>query len=69
MRNPEPPWYSLGRISLIHCDQAFLLWLESMKIEAAAVPGSTAGCEERLSPEQARQVLMGHLKEKGYETP
>jgi hypothetical protein len=69
VRNPEPPWYSLGRISLVHCDQAFLLWLAPMKIEAAAVPGSTAGCEEQLSPEQAREVLLGHLKEKGYETP
>ena len=69
VRNPQPPWYSMGRISLIHCDQAFLLWLASMKMEARTVPGSTAGCDEHLTPEQARAILLGHLKEKGYETP
>jgi len=67
--NPQPPWYSMGRISLIHCDQSFLLWLASMKMEAGTVPGSTAGCADRLTPEQARVILLGHLKEKGYVTP
>jgi len=69
VHNPQPPWYSMGRISLVHCDQAFLLWLASMKMEARTVPGSTAGCDERLTPEQAHEILLGHLKEKGYETP
>jgi arylsulfatase A-like enzyme len=66
VQNPEPPWYSLGRLSLIHCDQAFLLWLETMEIQTRDVPGSTASCDERLSLEQAREILLGHLRERGY---
>jgi len=69
VRNPEPPWYSLGRLSLVHCDQAFLLWLETMQMEERTVPGSTASCDERLSQDQARDILLGHLNEKGYQLP
>jgi arylsulfatase A-like enzyme len=69
VRNPQAPWYSMGRISLIHCEQAFLLWLDSMEMEVGTVPDSTAVCERRLTPEQAREILLGHLEEKGYEIP
>jgi hypothetical protein len=64
--NPVPPWYSLGRLFLVHCDQGFILHLDSMQIEAGHVRGSSATCEKQLSPDQAREMLLAHLKEKGY---
>lgn len=69
LRNPGPPWYSLRRPSLSHCTQAFLPWLDSVERQQTTSPGSTASCAERLAPEQARQTLYGHLKQKGYQTP
>lgn len=64
--NPVPPWYSLGRMFLVYCDQGFILRLDSMQIEADAVSGSTASCKEQLSPDEAREMLLEHLKDKGY---
>ena len=66
VKNPGPPWYSLGRLFLVYCSQAFILYLDSMDIDAGAVAGSTASCEERLSPEEAREMMLAHLKDKGY---
>jgi arylsulfatase A-like enzyme len=66
VKNPGPPWYSLGRLFLVYCSQAFILHLGSMDIEAGAVGGSTASCEDRLSPEEAREIMLTHLKDRGY---
>ncbi len=69
LRNPGPPWYLLCRPSLSHCTTAFLPWLESMQMQPTTPPGSTASCAAQRAPEQARQTLLGHLKQKGYQTP
>jgi arylsulfatase A-like enzyme len=66
VQNPGPPWFSLGRLFLVHCDQGFILRLDSMKIEAGRVAGSTAACARQLAPDQAREMMLAHLQEKGY---
>lgn len=66
VQNPGPPWFSLGRLFLVHCDQGFILHLDSMEIEAGRVSGSTAACARQITPEQARQMMLAHLQEKGY---
>lgn len=66
VNNPTPPWYSLGRLSVVHCNQAFMLQLEPMEISASTVEGSTASCDVQLSIDQAKDLLLAHLKEKGY---
>jgi arylsulfatase A-like enzyme len=69
VKNPVPPWYSLGRLFLVYCDQGFILHLGSMEIEAGRVAGSNVSCEEPLSADGARRKMLEHLKNKGYETP
>ena len=64
--NPQPPWYSLGRLFFIHCDQGFMLRLETMEISTEKIAGSNLVCEERLSLDKAREIMFAHLKEKGY---
>jgi len=66
VRNPHPPWYSLGKLTLVHCDQGYILQLDTLEVTAGPIAGSTAPCEDRLSPAQARDIMLGQLKEKGY---
>jgi hypothetical protein len=66
VRNPHPPWYSLGKLTLVYCDQGYVLRLDTLEVEAGPIAGSTAECEDRLSPGQAREIMLAHLKEKGY---
>ena len=63
---PEPPWYSLGRLFLIYCNQGFILQLDTMDIRGKSIPGSTAVCEKTLSLEEARALILGHLESRGY---
>lgn len=63
---PVAPWFSLGRQLLIHCDQGFVLNLESMEISQGKIDGSTMDCKDTISTEEAHQILLSHLEEKGY---
>jgi hypothetical protein len=64
--NPQPPWYSLGRLSMVYCNQGFILRLDSMELQATSIDGSTLQCEDKLSMEDARRLMLAHLKERGY---
>jgi hypothetical protein len=64
--SPQPPWYSLGRLFLIHCDQGFVLHLDSMELNTKGIAGSTQLCEDEMSLDDARKVMLDHLEEKGY---
>jgi arylsulfatase A-like enzyme len=66
VRNPQPPWYSLGRQYLIKCDQGFKLLLNTMELSTMRIAGSTLDCDETLSDSEAREIMLGHLREKGY---
>lgn len=66
VRNPQPPWYSLGRQFLIKCDQGFRLHLNTMEMSTARIAGSTLACDETLSMSEARDIMLSHLREKGY---
>jgi len=64
--SPQPPWYSLGRLFLIHCNQGFVLHLDTMELNTKGISGSTQVCEDRMSLDDARKVMFAHLEEKGY---
>lgn len=64
--NPQPPWYSLGRLSMVHCSQGFVLRLDSMELQVTSIDGSTLHCDDKLSVEDARSLMLAHLKERGY---
>ena len=64
--SPQPPWYTLGRLFYVHCDQGFTLWLDRMALTEEAVEGSTLDCDWRLTKSEAKAVMLTHLREKGY---
>jgi len=64
--SPVAPWYSLGRLFLVYCDQGFSLALDSMKVEGRHIPGSTAKCDHKMTLDEAEELMLGHLREKGY---
>lgn len=64
--SPKPPWYTLGRLFLVHCDQAFMLELDGMSLAEVPVRGSTVTCDESLSADAALALMKQHLRERGY---
>jgi arylsulfatase A-like enzyme len=64
--NPQPPWYSLGSLYMVKCNQGFTLRLDSMELQMTSIDGSTLQCEDQLTVEEARQLMLAHLKERGY---
>lgn len=64
--NPQPPWYSLGRLFLVKCNQGFALSIDSMVLRETKIEGSTLSCTDKISPSDARQLMLAHLKERGY---
>ena len=66
IKTPAPPWYSLGRLFLIHCNQGFVLHLADMTIQGGRIEGSTMACTSALSLDQAREIMLAHLLDKGY---
>ena len=66
IKNPTAPWYSLGRVFLIHCDQGFVLKVETMKVTERRIKGSTAVCDVKLTREEAGERLKAHLRDRDY---
>lgn len=68
--DPEPPFYTLGRFSLIDCQYMYYLNLPERQLSRRAIPEHTAPCARQslLSHEQALDIMLSHLDEKGYET-
>ncbi|MFC1688599.1 sulfatase-like hydrolase/transferase [Pseudomonadota bacterium] len=64
--NPQPPWYSLGRLYLIKCNQGFVLNTDDMSLQGRAIEGSTVSCPDKVSLDDARQLMLTHLKDRGY---
>lgn len=63
---PVAPWFTLGQQFLIHCNQGFILKLASMEVSGKMIDGSTMDCEDTMSTEEARRILLSHLAKKGY---
>jgi hypothetical protein len=66
VRNPQPPWYSLGRLYLVKCNQGFVLRTNDMGLEEKKILGSTLNCPDKISLDDARQLMLEHLKVRGY---
>jgi hypothetical protein len=64
--NPQAPWYTLGRLYLIKCKQGFSLRTDDMELLETEIEGSTLGCSDEISSDDARQMMLAHLKARGY---
>ncbi len=63
----EPPFYSMGTVSLISCNTAYVLKVNPPEWRTYPIPDSTLSCPP-ISPEEAYQRLIEHLQAKGYDT-
>lgn len=63
------PFYQLGRINLIVCDQWFTLNLRTPGLASGTVNGSSASCvpAEIPSPEAAVKIMLDRLRQDGYD--
>jgi hypothetical protein len=65
----RPPFYSLGLIAVNYCNMQYRIHLPKGRMESRSVRGHTAPCPRNEIPNRrsARQFLLGHLEEKGYD--
>ncbi len=64
--NPQAPWYTLGRLYLVMCNQGFSLQTDDMVLSETEIEGSTLNCSDKVSPDVAKQMMLAHLKARGY---
>ena len=66
----EPPFYSLGYLGVLICDQFFQLEMEPSILRVSKVRTETSSCSDETPPENEKigQMLLDHLRESGYET-
>jgi arylsulfatase A-like enzyme len=64
-----PPFYQLGYVGLVACDQWFELYLQNPAMIYGKVKGHTHSCGSvsLLAPEEAKQILLDHLSQNGFD--
>jgi arylsulfatase A-like enzyme len=65
----SPPFYQLGTVNLIVCNQWFSLDLRKPELSYGTVEGSTASCPADAipSPQEAEAILVQHLSNERYD--
>ncbi len=67
--NSEPPFFSLGSISMVHCQIWYFISLENGLMTSQEVEGHSSPCldSELLTVPQARKLMVEHLTQRSYE--
>lgn len=67
---PLPPFYSLGGVQVIYCNQVFGWALTENVWGLSIIEGHTKPCEQVdiRSPEEFQTMIKQHLADRGYET-
>ena len=63
-----PPFFSLGRVSVIRCDTVFEFRLRKNVAIVSKVKGHTRPCPDGPSPAEAMQQIVDHLDRCDYDT-
>jgi hypothetical protein len=65
----KPPFFQLGFTGLVACDHWFELYVQPPRILYGEVQGHVGTCDPglELTPEKARQLLVNHLLQNGYD--
>jgi arylsulfatase A-like enzyme len=66
----KPPFYQVGLLNLIDCQNWYELNLVHLSLSGGEVDGHTAPCsaDEVITAQQAYDLLVEYLSEKGYDT-
>jgi len=69
-KRKAPPFYQVGYVGLIACDQWFELYLQSPRMLYGKIKNYTYTCDPStlLKPEQAENILLAHLFQNGFDT-
>ena len=67
----QPPYYSLGEITVVHCDTWYGMKVDTGKILKKTINTSTKPCKNptEFNELQAKSYLFTHLRDAGYEVP
>jgi len=65
----EAPFYSLGSLSMVHCQNWYFMSLENGLMTSQEVEGHSSPCldSELMTMPQARKLMVEHLTQRGYE--
>ena len=65
----EPPFYSIGSLSMIHCQVWYFISLEDGLMTSQEVESHSSHCDDSdlLSVPQARELMVEHLTQRGFE--
>jgi arylsulfatase A-like enzyme len=65
----SPPFYQLGEVNMVVCDQWFSLDLRNPKLTHGRMEGSTSLClqSDMPSPQEAQTLLLQHLSDAHYD--
>jgi len=68
VKKPEAPFYSMGSLSMVHCQIWYFLSMEDGVMTSQEVEGHTSLCSENelLTMTSARQLMVQHLVQRGY---
>ena len=64
----RPPFYSLGRVSVIVCKYAYELHLDSGKLAHYTIQDHTDKCSRPPEVSAIRNILLDHLRNQQYDT-
>lgn len=64
-----PPFYQVGYVGLVACDQWFELYVKTPGMFHGKVNGHSGSCasSKPLSPEEAERILLEHLSRSGFD--
>jgi hypothetical protein len=65
----KPPFYQLGYIGLVACNQWYELYVQEPSLHYGSVTGHAGPCESTMvpAPAQAKEILLDHLFQHGYD--
>jgi hypothetical protein len=65
----SPPFFSLGVVSVVHCQEVHRFHLHKNRIRTRESPGHTAPCpaDQLIDDEMVRQLVLSHLADRGYD--
>ena len=69
MERRSPPFFQLGYVGFVICDQWYELYVYDPKLLFGEVKGHTAPCDttSMQNPERGQQILLNYLLQNGYD--
>ena len=69
VKNPKAPFFTLGSLVLINCDQHFQYMIKQKTLSQKSIRAHTAPCKDtgRISKKTAKKLIVEHLIKRKYD--